>query len=161
MLQKLAIFAGMSDRALAVLLQHVHAVWVDAGDYFCREGEPADALFVLERGEVEIVKSRDGVDVRLSTMGPGDCFGEMALIAIAPRSASVRAMSRSLAMKITNRDLFGLYQDDAEAFAMMVMNMAREVSRRLWVANEIIFNCCGYLQTRDAEAVLAEGQADD
>jgi CRP-like cAMP-binding protein len=72
-------------------------------------------------------------------MEPGDCVGEMALMDLFPRSASVRALSDCTAIRLTPQDLLRLFETDVEQFAMIQMNLGREVSRRLRHTDELLF----------------------
>jgi CRP-like cAMP-binding protein len=64
-------------------------------------------------------------------LDPGACFGEIALIGICPRTATVRAIEECSALRLSNRVLLQLYERDLEQFAMVQMNLGREVARRL------------------------------
>ncbi len=139
LLQRTPIFGAIQARTLELILQGTADVQVPAGVQFFREGEAADAMFVLESGRVAVVKHRDGADRPLRELGPGDCFGEMALIDMSPRSASVIALEDCTAIRLTNGDLYRVYQADVEQFALIQMNIARELSRRLRLANERLF----------------------
>lgn len=139
LLQRMPIFGAIEARTLETLLREAAGVEVDAGDYFFREGEMADAMFVLERGLVTVVRRWEGRDYRLRELGPGDCFGEMALIDLFPRSASVVALQDCSAIRLTNSDLYRVYETSVEQFALIQMNIARELSRRLRTADERLF----------------------
>ena len=110
-----------------------------AGGYFFREGEPAQALYVLETGRVVVVRQWRGQTMRLRMLEAGDCFGEMALLDLFPRSASVRAEDACRALEIGAADLLRLYQHDMEQFALVQMNIAREMCRRLRETDEMLF----------------------
>ena len=62
-----------------------------AGRTVFRQGDPADAAYFIRRGEVEVVDETSGKVLR--TLTEGDYFGEIALIADSPRSATIRALS--------------------------------------------------------------------
>ena len=69
----------------------------------------------------------------------GDCFGEMALIDLFPRSASVRAVTPCTAIQLSTASFQKIYEMDLEQFAIIQMNIGREISRRLRVADEQLF----------------------
>ncbi|HXH04614.1 MAG TPA: cyclic nucleotide-binding domain-containing protein [Candidatus Competibacteraceae bacterium] len=133
------IFGGIHDAALTFLLDRTSTVAVAKGDYFFREGDQASAMFVLEEGRVAVLKAWQGRDYLLRYLETGDCFGEMALIDLGRRSASVCAVTDCSAIEISVASLYELYQQDPTQFAMIHMNLERELSRRLREVNEQLF----------------------
>lgn len=138
-LQQMPIFGGVSDDALAYLLEPAREVRMAAGEFFFRDGEPAQCMYVLESGRVEVLKPWRGREMPLRQFGPGDCFGEMALIDLFPRSASARAETDCVAIELTTAHLYRLYQRSIEPFALIQMNLAREMCRRLRATDEWLF----------------------
>lgn len=63
-----------------------------AGSTVFRQGDPADSAFFIRSGEVEVIDEDSGSILR--SLGPGEYFGEIALIADAPRSATIRTVSQ-------------------------------------------------------------------
>ena len=96
LLQRMPIFGALREDSLLLLLHHAGAAEVKAGDYFFRENDRADSMFVLEAGRVAVIKGWRGRDFVLHSLVAGDCFGEMALMDMFPRSASVRAEAETL-----------------------------------------------------------------
>ena len=139
LLQAMPIFGGISDETLQFLVDRAAVVNREADEYFFREGEKADAMFVLERGAVAISKQWQGQDYLLEHLSQGDCFGEMALIDLSPRSASVMAAEPSSAIAIDYTNMLDLHMHNLEQFTIIQMNMARELSRRLRLADEQLF----------------------
>jgi CRP/FNR family transcriptional regulator, cyclic AMP receptor protein len=139
LLQRMPIFGAIRDDALLFLLAQAREVSVSGGDFFFRENDPAQSMFVLETGHVVVFKSWQGRDFVLQHMEPGDCFGEMALMDLCLRSASVRAESDCVAIELGTGDLLRLFERDAEQFALIQMNMGREVCRRLRATDELLF----------------------
>lgn len=133
------IFGALNDAALEVLLEGAPVVERSAGAFFFREGEQAQSMFVLERGAVEVLKRWEGRDWPLHGLATGDCFGEMALMDLFPRSASVRAVEDCRALQIDSAALQRLAERDIEQFALLQMNLGRELSRRLRAADELLF----------------------
>ena len=147
LLQQMPIFGGIGDAALQLLLEPVQTISVPAGVFFFRERDMADCMYVLESGRVEVLKDWAGRELLLRELGAGDCFGEMALLDLFPRSASVRALEACQALALTPAHLARLFEHDAEQFALIQMNIAREMSRRLRDADEQLFR-----------ATMGEGQ---
>ncbi len=139
LLQSIPIFGGMKAENLAFMLQNAARHAFRQGEFLCREGEPADEFYILETGSVAILKQWEDQDYLLRRLGPGDCLGEMALIDYFPRSASAVAETECQALTLTAETLRGLYHKDLEQFALIQMNIARELSRRLRHASELLF----------------------
>lgn len=139
LLQRMPIFGGISADVLEFLLTFCPVVSVPADELFFREDDQGDSLFVLETGEAAVLKSWHGEEHLLQRLTAGDCFGEMAVIDHCPRSASVRAVKHCIAISISSANLYRLYGRDLKQFAMIQMNMGREVSRRLREANNRLF----------------------
>ncbi len=97
-------------------------------------------MFVLESGKVAVLKSWRGQDYLLQTLTVGDCFGEMAVMDHCPRSASVRAVEDCTAIRISAANLYRVYAQDLKQFALIQMNMGREVCRRLREADNRLFS---------------------
>jgi serine/threonine-protein kinase len=62
------------------------------GDLILREGDPGEAAYIIVSGTCRAFRAIDGGEETLGTMGPGDVFGEMALLLDEPRAASVQAV---------------------------------------------------------------------
>src|SRR6185295_5282062 len=109
------------------------------GDAIFREGDAAREMYVVLDGEVEVLKkSRRGRDMRVAILGPSDCFGEMSLIDVQPRSATVRVLAPARLLRMTSEDLDGLYRHDLKSYALITLNIARDLSRRLRVTDGIL-----------------------
>ena len=139
LLQGMPIFGAIREDVLRALLQQASVVAVPAGAYFFREGDMPGGMFVLEAGRAAVLKDWQGRRYKLHELGRGDCFGEMALMDLMPRSASVKALEDCSAIELRPDHLMGLYELDLEQFTLIQMNMGREVCRRLRAADERLF----------------------
>ncbi len=138
-LRSVALFAGVTDADLEALASSLALVTPTAGHILFREGEVARDMFVVLEGEIEILKaSRSGSDARVAILGPGDWFGEMSILDVQPRSATVRALAPSRLVRLSSQDLDTLYRRDLRSYSLVVLNLARELSRRLRVADAIM-----------------------
>ena len=133
------VFGGLDAATLELLAGLAQPVAVHAGEHFFREGDESQAMYVLQSGQVEICKTWHSMSKVLRCMNAGDCFGEMALIDLFPRSASALAVEPSEALQITPPILHEVYRHDLEQFTLLQMNMGREISRRLRLIDELLF----------------------
>lgn len=139
-LQRMPIFGGMLPETLEFLVDSAQLREVPKNDFFFHESEVPDFIYVLETGSVSVLKSWHGKQYKIRHLGPGDCFGEMALIDLFPRSASVMAVSDCTAIALSPDVVHQLYERNLEQFALIQMNFARELSRRLRVADDRLFS---------------------
>jgi CRP/FNR family cyclic AMP-dependent transcriptional regulator len=139
LLQAMPIFGALRDDALECLLEGAPSLQRAAGEYWFREGDGAQCMYVIEQGAVEVLKRWEGRDHALHALHAGDCFGEMALMDFFPRSASVRTVEDCRAIEIAVDALQRLAARDMEQFALIQMNIGREVCRRLRATDELLF----------------------
>lgn len=139
LLQGMAFFGGVTPEVLDLLLERVKPVSVATGEYFFREGDHGASAFVLESGCVSVVKTWQERGYLLRHLRAGDCFGEVALMDFCPRSASVRADEECRAIELSTLDLQQVARHNTEQFAMIYMNIGRELSRRLRAADDRAF----------------------
>jgi CRP/FNR family transcriptional regulator, cyclic AMP receptor protein len=139
LLQSMPIFGAIREDALQFLLEQAREVVVRAGEFFFRENDQATSMFVLESGRAVVIKGWQGHDTELHRLGAGDCFGEMALMDLFARSASVFAVEDCRAIEFSAADLLRLFERDAEQFALIQMNIGREVCRRLRATDERLY----------------------
>ena len=131
LLQRMPVFGGIRADVLQFLLGLCPVVSVPANEFFFREHDQADSMFVLEAGKAAVLKSWGGQEYLLRTLKEGDCFGEMAIMDLFPRSASVRAVEDCTAIRLSAANLYQVCAQDPKQFALIQMNMGREVCRRL------------------------------
>lgn len=135
-LREIGLFGALSEPVLEHLAETLEVIEVPPGTYLFREGDLGDAMYVVLQGDIEIEKkSKNGSEVRVAVLGPRDWFGEMSIIDVQKRSATVMAASPATLIRITPRELDRLYRSDVKTYALIVLNIAREMSRRLRVAD--------------------------
>jgi len=105
------------------------------GEVICSEGEPADSMYVIQSGKVEVVQKTAEGDIVLAILNSGDFFGEMSLFDRQPRSATVRAAGDARILKIDKKGFF-LRASEDPSFAF---NILQGMSRRIRALdNELI-----------------------
>lgn len=139
-LRDIGLFGGIAEDTLARLAAELPQMRIEPGRVVVQEGDTSHEMFIVLGGEIEVVKrALDGSTVRVALLGPGDWFGEMAILDVQPRSATARALAPSLLLSMTPDHVDRLlYRADVKGYALLVMNIARELSRRLRVADGIL-----------------------
>jgi NTE family protein len=96
----LPLFSGLDPAALAELRDHAEQVELQAGSYLFQAGEPADSLYVVRNGRLQVVQN----DIVLRELGRGEVVGELGFLIDAPRSASIRAVRDSTLVRLTKAE---------------------------------------------------------
>lgn len=94
--QRTEVFNVLRDlppAEIAGLQARLQTVQVDSGEVIVRQGGPADKFFIIVDGEVEVVREDGGSQQTVATLGPGQFFGEVAVLRDIPRTATVRAVA--------------------------------------------------------------------
>ena len=91
------------------------------------EGKPNDKIYFLIEGQVAVIKE----GVVLSRFSEGEAFGEMEVLDVMPSVASIKSLSPVTVMSISNKSLREIYRKDLKIFSLVLMNLARDLSRRL------------------------------
>lgn len=135
-----SLFGGISDEEIAEIRKYLKSEHYPAGCDILSEGEVNDRIFFIVSGSVVVLKEyteagqeRFGEIIRFV---PGDTFGEMELIDIQPCAATVRTLEETEVLTFTNSDLYRLSHWNQKTFSLILMNLAREISRRLRLINE-------------------------
>jgi CRP-like cAMP-binding protein len=125
-------FGGLPDASLDLLIPMLAERRVAAGAGVVAEGEPGRSMYVVQSGALAVTKrGAAGQAVPIARLGPGDFFGEMTLVEPHNRSASVTAESDAVLYELTARDLYACSKADMRAYAMVLLNINRELCRRL------------------------------
>jgi CRP/FNR family cyclic AMP-dependent transcriptional regulator len=125
-------FGGLSDASLDLLVSMLVERRFDAGATIVAEGEPGRSMFIVHSGHLVVSKLGDsGRSIRMSDLEPGDFFGEMTLIEMQNRSATVVAETETMLHELTARNLYTYYKADIHAYVIVMQNINRELCRRL------------------------------
>jgi CRP/FNR family transcriptional regulator, cyclic AMP receptor protein len=98
------------------------------GTVLFREGEPGKEMFVLQSGKVAISKKVRDIEKLLATLGPGEFFGEMAIIANKPRNASATVSEDAKLLVIDPKTFEGMIRGNSEIAVRMIKKLADRLS---------------------------------
>lgn len=130
-------FGGLPDPGLDLLISMLVERRFDAGATVVAEGEPGRSMFIVKSGQLAVSKrTNSGSVVPISVLVPGDFFGEMTLIEMQNRSATVIAESPTVLYELTAQKLYACYKADIHAYVIVLQNINRELCRRLRRADD-------------------------
>jgi CRP-like cAMP-binding protein len=135
-MSRIPFFQGLHRHDLGKLIGIMHAKTYQADEVVFHEGEPGRALFIIESGEVAIIKSRSPApgqteEAILARLGPGGFFGEMALLEELPRSATAKTMRDSVLHFVYKAKLDSFVERHPAVGVKILHNVAKVLSARL------------------------------
>ena len=104
---------------------------VSAGDYLIRAGDTDSKLYAIEDGHLHIVTTRDGREVPVAQVGPGDVLGEVSFIDDSPRTVSVKATEASVIRSWDKKTLSEALAFDPQLLAKFAVAMSELLVERL------------------------------
>ena len=139
-LNKIALFGGLTDKQLYTVFRALQTVSYEAGEFIFEAGDEPSDIYIVWRGCVELVLDARGDALAEAVFGVGDCFGETAAIGIERHSASAVARDDTDLIIVPRQTLFDWWEKDKELFGLVMMNLAREACRRLHRADEVLLH---------------------
>lgn len=131
-LSKIWLFAPCSARDLRKVRQSLDEITTEAGEVLCEEGQPGHEFFLIVKGTATV--RRKGRKV--ATLGPGQYFGELALLDRGPRSASVIAESNMELLVLEQRHFLGLL----DTLPTLARKLLAVMAARLREADKLAFH---------------------
>lgn len=138
MLQNVPILAGLDEAALNLLWERAIEGKAPAGSVIVREGEVGNRFFLVGGGSVRVCKhfGQPG-EVELARLSTGNFFGEMCILETLPRAATVQAVADTTLYSLTSLAFYHLYQARPGQYSILILNIARDLSRRLRHLDEV------------------------
>jgi CRP-like cAMP-binding protein len=128
LLKDVPLFAELSDAELAALAQDFTHLKFQQGEPIFYQGDPGHTLYIVEAGQVRIyVQSEDGQELSVTVCGPGDLFGEMAVIDGLPRSASAIAMEPTRVLSLSRER----FREQLRRSPQFALNFMKALSVRI------------------------------
>lgn len=138
-LKKIPLFQDLNQREFAKIDDILHHRRFAADEAIVREGEKGVGMYIILTGQVQIVHAgEDGSALKLATLGPGDFFGEQALLDESPRTASAIAVEPCQAIGFFRPDLMELIEQNPRLGLKVVMRLSQMISFRLRQTNRLL-----------------------
>ncbi|HKL57173.1 MAG TPA: cyclic nucleotide-binding domain-containing protein [Sphaerochaeta sp.] len=131
---KHSMFGGLTDEELYLIHDYLDEKTYPKGTCILKQGEPNNTVYFIVKGDVSIQKhplEAEDQERVITTLHAGDSFGEMELIDIQSCAASAICLTDATIITLSNKDLYKLSSTHLKTYTMLILNLARDISRRL------------------------------
>ncbi len=132
-LRRIKMLADIDEQVLASMLPYLEVSKVPPFGTVVNKGDHGDALFMVLEGELRARVMIDGRETTLTTMGVGECFGELAIVDHGPRSADVIANQPSVLIKVSTEALNKMFAEAPALAAPFMFALTRVIAQRVRV----------------------------
>ena len=126
-LKRVSMFEDLDQKSLEAIANAAVEQRYEPGQDIVRQGDTGVGAFIIRSGKVDVIQDRGGKETKLSTLGPGDVFGEMALLDEFPRSATVRAVEPTTALGIQRWHFRGILESHPQIALALLPMLTRRI----------------------------------
>jgi len=130
-LRSVSLFSQIATSELRAIRGLLHRRTYLKDEIIFDEGEEAQAIYFILSGKVVICRQGRPLDGTIAELGPGQCFGEMALLDNSPRMAQVRAAEDCTLDVLFREDFLSLLQTHSQIASKLSLELARMMGKRL------------------------------
>jgi CRP-like cAMP-binding protein len=132
LLQRIPFFTHIEPAKLKLLAFTSERVGFDPGQSIFKQGDMGDAAYIIIEGDAEVLVDTTGGQAVVATLGKNAFVGEIAILCDVPRTATVRAKGRVVALRISKELFMRLITE----FPQMAIAIMRELAHRLEMTNQ-------------------------
>ncbi|MBV8120261.1 MAG: cyclic nucleotide-binding domain-containing protein [Alphaproteobacteria bacterium] len=137
LLRRVPLFAEIEPSRLKLLAFLSERVGFDPGRLIVRQGDTADAAYLIIDGHAEVIAEAPSGPVILATLGPNETVGEIGILTNMPRNATVRAQDRVIALRISKEPFMRMVRE----FPNISVSIMQELAHRLDAVNNQLRTC--------------------
>ena len=126
-LKRVSWFQDLDNKSLEAISNAAVEQSYQPGQLIMRQGDTGVGAFIIRSGKVDIVQDREGKEQKIATLGPGDVFGEMALLDEFPRSATARAVEPTTALGIQRWHFRGILESHPQLALALLPILTRRI----------------------------------
>jgi CRP-like cAMP-binding protein len=139
LLAKVGVFSLLSREEIDQVAEHLATVKLTAGQTLFHEGDQGNDLYIIADGAAAVsIRLPDGGDKEIARFAPGDFFGEMSIFDNAPRSASCRALEKSVLYSLSKDAFTDIISDHPELALKLMYRMLNVTTQRLRGTSEFV-----------------------
>jgi hypothetical protein len=131
MLSQISFLGGVSDAERDCIFRRLEIGVFKRGEYVSMKGDVPSHIYIIKRGKIDLLLTGGGAPIKKREFKAGECFGEAALLSMINNTASFVAAEDSEVIVLSRRALNQLRGDDPKVFCVLILNLARELARKL------------------------------
>lgn len=137
-LSEISFLGGLSSEQLDKMFAYLEVGHFRQGEYIEKRGDQPTSIFIIRQGKVDLVIQQEGVSVTKRTFSEGQCFGEVALLAMINDTASFVAAEDCELLIFSRQALNQLRKEHPALFSHLILNLAREIARKLQYTDHML-----------------------
>ncbi len=126
-LKRVSMFEDLDNKSLEALANAAIEQRYEKGQDVVRQGDVGVGAFIIRSGKVDVIQEKGGKETRIATLGPGEVFGEMALLDEFPRSATVRASEPTTCLGLQRWHFRGILESHPQIALAMLPVLTRRI----------------------------------
>jgi CRP-like cAMP-binding protein len=150
-LSDIAIWGGISDDQRDKIFRLLEIGMFQKGEHIFRKGDEPSHIYIVKKGKIDLMIGDEDVHLAKKTLVAGECFGVASLMAMQTHTSTAITLEDSEIMVLSRQALLQLQEEDIKLFALLIMNIARELARRLKLTDDILID---YMKTHKEAPVL-------
>lgn len=123
-LKNIPFFSGLSDEDLQQIVEKIKLEYFPADHVVFSEGDPGDMMYVIKRGEVQVIRN----NAILAVLKDGQFFGEMALVSDEPRNASIKTVTDVEALTLAKEDFKRLLETNSSIASIVSYEVVKRAN---------------------------------
>jgi CRP/FNR family transcriptional regulator, cyclic AMP receptor protein len=148
-LSDVAIWGGVTEEQCDKIFRRLEIGVFKKGENVFQKGDEPSHIYVVKKGKIGLFIIDQNINFEKKILITGECFGVASLMAMRTHTSTAIALEDSEIMVLSREALWQLRREDIELFALLMMNIARELARRLKLTDDILL---GYMHThKDGE----------
>jgi CRP-like cAMP-binding protein len=149
-ISQLRIFGGVTEAQQATIFRRLELWILRPGEILFRKGDEPLHICIVKSGKIDIQITENAVVIHKHELGVGECCGEASLMSMHKHTATAVALVESEVVVLSRNALIGLQHEDIKLFALLMMNLARELARRLYITDQLLLEAACRSEKADA-----------
>ena len=137
-LSEISMFGGITEIQQNEIIHRLEVGTFKRGETIFQAGDDPMHIYIVKSGLVALFIADGEMKIEKKRLGKGECFGHVALISVNKHNLSAVAVVDSEIIVFSKELLHRLHHEDSELFSLLVLNIARELARRLQFTDDLL-----------------------